>query len=142
VLLTEGGPDLLAAALVRWWECIDPNQVALVCTTGAGNEIDSGALPLFAGKHIRIAFHAEESGKGREAGLKWKDQLYRAGASLVDGFDFTGITLPGGKPCKDLAEYATLLDNDKLDPARIFEGNKSIFIAGSSPSLRRLREGK
>lgn len=122
VLLAEGGPDLLAAALVRWWEDMDPEHVALACMTGAGNAIDPEALPFFAGKHIRIAIHAEESGKGREAALKWKDQLYGAGASLVDGFDFNGITLPTGKPCKDLADYASLLDGEKADPAKVFEG--------------------
>ena len=122
VLLVEGGPDLLAGALVRWWEGIDPGQVALVCMTGAGNPIDPDALPLFAGKHVRIVFHAEESGKGREAAEVWKNQLYGAGAQLVDGFDFNGIVLPAGKPCKDLAEYASLLDNERQDTARVFEG--------------------
>jgi hypothetical protein len=119
--MVEGGPDLLAGALIRWWEGIDYEQVALVCMTGAGNAIDAEALPLFAGKHIRIAFHAEESGKGREAAHKWKDQLYGAGAVLVDGFDFDGIALPNGNPCKDLAEYASLLDDERPDAARIYE---------------------
>lgn len=122
VLLVEGGPDLLAGALVRWWEGIDTNQVALVCMTGAGNAIDPEALPLFAGKHIRIAYHSEESQKGREAAMAWKDQLYGAGAAWVEGFDFGGITLPGGKPCKDLAEYASLLDDETSDPQSIFKG--------------------
>jgi hypothetical protein len=122
VFLTEGGPDLLAAALVAWWEAIDPEQVALVCMTGAGNAIDPQALPLFAGKHIRIAFHSDESGKGRDAANGWTDQLYSAGASLVDGFGFAGIRLPSGVQCKDLADYATLLDDEKPDPERVFMG--------------------
>jgi len=122
ILLVEGGPDFLAGALVRWWELIDPEQVALVCMTGAGNAIDAEALPLFAGKHTRIAFHAEESEKGREAAHRWKDQLYGAGAALIDGFDFNGKALADGKPCKDLAEYASLLDDERPDPDRVFAG--------------------
>lgn len=122
VLFAEGGPDLLAAALVRWWGGIDPEQVALACMTGAGNAIDHEALPLFAGKHIRIAFHSEESGRGREAADKWKDQLYGAGAALVDGFDFRDIVLACGRPCKDLADYATLLDGEGTSRNQVFEG--------------------
>jgi hypothetical protein len=122
VLFVEGAPDLLAGALVRWWEGIDPEQVALVCMTGVGNPIDTEALPLFAGRHVRIAIHAEENGRGWAGAHSWKNQLYGAGAALVDGFNFNGIALPSGKPCKDLAEYASLLNNERPDTARVFAG--------------------
>jgi hypothetical protein len=88
--------------------------------TGAGNAIDPDALLLFAGKRVRIAFHAEESGAGREAAHKWKNQLYKAGAAFVDGFDFSGITLSDGRPCKDLADFATLLDPEDPPSERVF----------------------
>ncbi len=40
----------------------------------------------------------------------------------MDGFDFAGIRLPSGVPCKDLADYATLLDDEQPDPERVFMG--------------------
>jgi hypothetical protein len=88
--------------------------------TGAGNSIHTDALPFFAGKQVRIAVHADEI--GREAGERWAQQLYQAGAKYVDRFDFNGVALADGKPCKDLAEYASLLDDDRLDPDRIYAG--------------------
>lgn len=109
VLLCEGQPDFCASMLVAWWERdgLGLDRVAPVCMTGAGNSIHPDALPLFAGKHVRIAIHDDV--KGHEAARRWADQLYRAGAKLVDGFDFAGMKKRDGRPVEDLADFATLL---------------------------------
>jgi len=117
VILCEGQPDFAAALLVAWWEETD---IAPVCMTGAGNSINPDALPLFACKHVRIAVHADD--QGREAGKRWAGQLWRAGVACVDGFDFSGLERREGKPVKDLADYATLLDLDDPPHARVFGG--------------------
>jgi hypothetical protein len=110
VVLCEGQPDFCAAPLVGWFEGLPVEHIAPVCMTGAGNSIHAVALPLFAGRHVRIAVHADN--EGRSAGERWARQLYHAGATLVDGFHFDGITKYDGRPAKDLADFATLLDPD------------------------------
>jgi hypothetical protein len=117
VLLCEGQPDYCAALLVAWFEGLPVDRVAPVCMTGAGNAIHADALPLFAGKRVRIAVHADE--QGREAGERWAAQLYRAGAVAVDGVHFEGLTKRDGQPVKDLADFATLLDPDEPPAVRV-----------------------
>jgi len=109
VLLCEGGPDFLAALLVAWWEGLDISNVAPVCVTGAGNSIHAEAIPMFANKRVRIGVHADNAGK--TAAERWAEQLHEVGAE-VDGFEFDGATLRG-KPIEDLADFATLLDDEK-----------------------------
>ena len=122
VLFCEGGPDFLASLLVAWWEGgrALADSTAPVCITGAGNDIHRNALPLFAGKHVRIAVHADD--QGRDAGQRWADQLHGAGAANVDSFDFTGLALSDGKPVKDLADFATLLDLENPQAIEVFSG--------------------
>jgi hypothetical protein len=124
VVLCEGQPDFCAALLVAWWEQYDSpfsvKDIAPICMTGAGNDIHSDALPMFTGKRVRIAVHSDQA--GRDAGERWARQLYWAGATLVDGFDFTGLTMRDGKPVKDLADFATVLDSDAPPASRIFAG--------------------
>ena len=117
VALCEGQPDFAAALLVAWWEGV---SVAPVCMAGAGNSIPADALPHFAGKLVRIAVHDDEA--GREAAKKWAKLLYEAGAEKVTGFDFAGMVCGDGRPVKDLADYATTLDLDRPDAARVFAG--------------------
>ena len=74
---------------------------------GASNSIPSDALPLFAGKRIRIMAHADEA--GRQAADKWAEQLASVGAT-VDVADFTGLLMADGSPVKDLN------DCNRLDP--------------------------
>jgi hypothetical protein len=118
VVLCEGGPDFIAALLVAWWEGLDVERIGPVCVTGAGVSIHLDALPFFAGKHVRIAVHADP--KGREAGERWARQLKNAGAANVDGFDFAGLTKRDGQPVKDLADFGTLLDLENPSSARVF----------------------
>ena len=110
VVLCEGQPDFCAALLVAWFEGLPVDRIVPVCMTGAGNPIHPDSLPLFAGKRIRIAVHSDS--RGREAGERWARQLYGAGAVLVDGFHFDGLTKRDGAPVEDLADFATLLDPD------------------------------
>jgi hypothetical protein len=111
VMLCEGQPDFCAALLVAWFEGLPVDRIAPVCLTGAGNSIHADALPLFAGRRVRIAVHADS--KGREAGERWARQLYGAGAASVDGFHFDGLSKRDGQPVEDLADFATLLDPDE-----------------------------
>ena len=122
VLLCEGQPDFCAALLVAWWEWdgVGLGSVAPVCMTGAGNPIHVEALPMFAGKHVRIAIH--DDAEGVEAARRWADQLYRAGAKVVDGFNFAGLTRRDGEAVNDLADFATLLDDEVPLTAHVLEG--------------------
>jgi len=118
VMLCEGQPDFAAALLVAWWEGVD---VAPVCITGAGNSINADALPMFAGKHVRIAVHTDD--KGREAGERWAGQLWRAGAACVDWINFRGLKTKTGQPVKDLADFAKGIDLEDSPAARVLGGN-------------------
>lgn len=119
VLVCEGQPDFCAALLVAWFEGLPVDLVAPVCMTGAGNSIHAAALHSFAGKHVRIAVHDDAA--GREAGECWAGQLYRAGAACVDWFDFTGLLKRDDQQVKDLADFATLLDDESPLPASMLD---------------------
>jgi hypothetical protein len=120
VLVCEGGPDFLAVFLVAWWEGGPAlaASIAPVCMTGAGNSIRPDALPLFAGKHCRIAVHADDA--GRTAGERWAGQLKGAGAVKVDGYDFAGLSMRDGRLVKDLSDFAAQLDPDMTEKLCIF----------------------
>ncbi len=104
VLLCEGGPDLLAAHhfIVAHKREADTAAVAML---GAGLDIHPDALPLFAGKVVRIFAHADDA--GREAAVKWATQLDGI-ASRLDALSFRGFFLPDGAPVKDLNDAARL----------------------------------
>lgn len=118
VVLCEGVPDFAAALIVAYMEGIEVDRLAPCCMTGASNDIDPAALHYFAGKRIRIAVHDDDA--GRAAAHRWADQLYRADAERVDGFDFAGMTKRDGEPVKDLADFATLLDGERDEAPRMF----------------------
>jgi hypothetical protein len=118
LILCEGGPDFLAGPLVAWWEGLTLDDFAVCCVTGAGNGISPNALPLFAGKRIRIAAHADTP--GRDAAERWAAQLYKAGAQEVDRFDFAGLMKSDTKPVNDLADFATCLDLEHPPTLQVF----------------------
>ena len=126
VLLCEGQPDFCAALLVAWWEELSVDHVAPVCMAGAGNSIHADALPCFAGKHVRIAVHADDH--GREAGKRWAAQLWRADAAWVDGFDFSGLERRDGQPVKDLADFATQFDPEVPSSTLVLADLASLMI--------------
>jgi hypothetical protein len=108
----EGGPDLLAAfhfilAEARQSDC------AAVAMLGAGLSIHGDALPLFAGKRIRIFGHSDASGAGDKAVGRWAWQLTRARAE-VDACNFSRLRKTDASPVKDLND-CTLISADDFD---------------------------
>lgn len=121
VLLVEGGPDLLAAH-----HFITAHQreadTAAVAMLGASNTIPEDALPLFAGKRVRVMAHADEA--GRKAAAKWAEQLASVGAH-VDGVDFTGLLKADGQPVKDLNDCTQLRPEDRTQLANLIPTNET-----------------
>ena len=111
VVLCEGMPDFAAALLVAFWEGINVDRIAPVCMTGAANPIHQDALVHFRNKHARIMVHDDAA--GRAAAKRWTEQLYRAGARLVDAVNFPGPTGNHRAKVKDLADYAALLRDEE-----------------------------
>lgn len=119
IAICEGGPDMLAVLhLAHSLGCAD--RVAPVAMLGASTRIVPDALPLFAGRRVRLFPHADvahEDGTapGLEAAARWQDQLTDAGAE-VDVFDLAGIPGADGFACKDLNDLARVpvasLDDD------------------------------
>jgi len=110
VLLCEG-VDILAAHhfIHAHGRTADTAAVAIL---GAPNSIHADALPLFAGKRVRIMAHADEA--GRAAAAKWKSELDLVGAH-VDAADFTGLLMADGTPAKDLNDLT------RIDPKQAHE---------------------
>lgn len=102
IALCEGGADLLASLHLSWCTGVE-EQVAPVAMMGASLTIPGNALPLFAGKKIRVFSDADNA--GQEAGRRWGAQLQAAGVS-VDGYRFDGLARADGKPVKDLNDFA------------------------------------
>jgi hypothetical protein len=103
IALCEGGPDMLAAlhlALSFGREA----DIAPVGMLGAGQRIHADALPLFAGRRVRIFAHADED--GRKGAILWTRQLREAGAR-VDALDLTPFRTVAGANLKDLNDLAT-----------------------------------
>ena len=104
ISLCEGGPDFLAAHYLALWEQATDHtkrdvQCSPVAMLGASQRIHADALPLFAGKRVRIFGHADEA--GRAAVELWARQLASVGAE-VDAFNFEGFRQANGEPVKDL----------------------------------------
>lgn len=104
IALCEGGGDFLAAHYLALCEQATHHakrdvQCSPVAMLGASQRIHADALPLFAGKRVRIFGHDDEAGRG--AVERWAAQLASAGAD-VDAFSFAGLVQTDGKPVKDL----------------------------------------
>lgn len=111
VLLCEGGADLLAAHhfITAHGREADTAAVAML---GAGNTIPADALPLFAGKRVRIMPHVDASNAGYKAAAKWAEQLASVNAD-VDAADFSGLLMADGSPVKDLNDCTRLRPQDQ-----------------------------
>jgi hypothetical protein len=114
----EGGPDLLAA--FHFIQCEGRNtDCSAVAMLGASLDIHREALPLFAGKRVRIFGHDDASGAGSQAVERWAQQLTQAGAD-VDALKFTGLRQVDGSPVKDLNDCSSVCPDD-------FENNRELW---------------
>jgi|SRR5665213_920657 len=102
VLLCEGAPDLLAAFhfIATQGRAADCAPVTML---SAQYTIPAGALPMFAGKRVRIFAHDDATGYA--AVLRWTAQLESCAAE-VDAFSFAGIRTRDGDAAKDLNDFA------------------------------------
>ena len=110
IALCEGGPDLLAAHYLALWEQATHHtkrdaQCSPVALLGASQRIHPDALPMFAGKRVRIFGHNDEA--GREAVECWARELATVGAD-ADAFSFAGLLQAGGQPVKDLNDSLSM----------------------------------
>ena len=102
IALVEGAPDLLTGFHLAW--CAgQENSVVPVAMLGASMAILTPALPLFAGKRVRIFAHRDQAGLKAEA--RWWRQLTQASIE-VDRFNFTGFVTGDGEPVGDLNDFA------------------------------------
>lgn len=108
IALVEGSADVLAAHHFILCEGVE-QHVAVVGMMGGTNTIPDDALPLFAGKRVRIFPDADQT--GRDAAGRWFRQLADAGAT-VDCLSLEG--LPGVKDLNDL----TSMDADTFEAER------------------------
>lgn len=108
IALCEGGPDLLAACAFIMAEGRE-RDVAPVTMLGGCARIHADALPMFAGKRVRIFPHFDDTG-GRAAN-RWAEQLADAGAT-VDAFSLAGLRRTDGEPVKDLCDLAAIRADD------------------------------
>lgn len=114
--LVEGGPDLLAA--FHFLQCEDrQDHVTPVAILGAGLNIPSDALPLFAHKRVRIFPHMD--GAGQDAGVRWEGQLVSADAE-VDCFTLASIRKVDGSAVKDLNDLASIHADDFEDDRTVW----------------------
>lgn len=120
VVITEGMPDFCCTLLVACFEGLRPDQIAPVVMTGAAHSIAEGALACFRGKRVRIVEHRDVA--GANAGKRWAEQLWQAGAASVDGFRFADVTDSRGRSAKDLADFATTLGELETSHAQILAG--------------------
>lgn len=108
IALCEGGPDLLAACAFLLAEGRD-RDVAPVTMLGGCARIHADALPLFAGKRVRIFAHLDDTGD--KAANRWAEQLTDAGAT-VDAFSLAGLGRTDGATVKDLCDLAAIRADD------------------------------
>jgi hypothetical protein len=117
IAFCEGGPDLLAAChfIVCESREVDCAPVAMM---GARQHIHPDALPLLAGKRIRIFTHADAD--GTEAAKYWAEQLTRIGV-VVDAFDFAGLRKVDGSPVNDLNDLTQIAPDDFENDRELWE---------------------
>jgi hypothetical protein len=117
IALVEGLPDFLAAHdfILREQASggdISTVKCAPVGVLSANVKISDDALPLFAGKIVRIFSHGDEAGV--TGAVRWKNQLEGAGARQVAIFDFTLVSHLTGVAVNDLNDLLKLIDTEPL----------------------------
>jgi len=110
-LLCEGGPDLLAALHFIHKAGAEATHFP-VAMLGASQRIHTDALPVFAGKRVRIMPHTDEA--GREAAERWAAHLATVGAD-VDCADFSGLRKADGAPIGDLNDCTSIHPEDEKE---------------------------
>jgi hypothetical protein len=115
IVLLEGGPDMLGAAVFIIAEDAQ-ERVAPVCITGSG-PIPKSSMPYFTGKRVRLFPHADEP--GQNTGAKWSAQLKRRGVD-VDCFSFEGLRQVDGSPVGDLNDLAYIRADDFEDDRELW----------------------
>jgi hypothetical protein len=101
IALVEGGPDLLAAIDLIVATNTEAG-IAPMAILGSSMAIAEMALPLFAGKRVKIFAHADSAGIA--AGRRWAEQLGSV-ALEVTGYSFDGLNVEG-RPVSDLNDFA------------------------------------
>lgn len=133
VVLVEGGPDILAAYhfLIQFGMLGKADVVGML---GSSNKIAAEALPLFAGRRVRIFAHDDDyrpvpgrpelppRSAGWLAALRWQEQLTEAGAA-VETFSFAGLWKGKavGPFCRHREPVADLNDLVEVDEAAWLE---------------------
>lgn len=102
IAIVEGEGEMLAAFHLALCAGVE-SRVAVVGMLGAGDRISDEALPLFAGKRVRI--FEDNDAAGERAAMRWAEQLFAAGAR-VDCFSFGGLVRVDGHPVKDMTDFA------------------------------------
>jgi hypothetical protein len=105
IALVEGMPDFISVLHHAGCHGLE-SLIAPVMIPGAGVRIVEDALPLFAGKRVRVFVH-NDGGAGASAFALWSGQLCGAGA-VVDGFSFDGLVQSNGEPVKDLNDLCRI----------------------------------
>ena len=103
VALCEGSPDLIAAC--HFIHVQRRTDVAPVTILAGSARIHPDALPLFAGKRVRIFGHVDKA--GNKTVERWTEQLTDVGAT-VDAFSLDGLSQADGQPVKDLNDLARM----------------------------------
>ncbi len=121
IALCEGSPDFIAAHYVALWEQASHYtkrdvRCAPVTMLGASLRIHADALPLFAGKRVRI--FGDNDDAGRAAVERWARQLESVGAD-VDAFNFDGLQQLDGKPVKDLNDSLSMDEKSFVQAERM-----------------------
>ena len=113
ILVVEGGPDLLAAHCIIEAEGRSADTAA-IAILGASQKIEAEALPILAGRRIRIFEHWDSA--GANAVRTWTHQLEIVGAT-VDFIRFAQLRRLDGESVKDLNDFCLLHPED-------FEANR------------------
>jgi hypothetical protein len=95
----EGMPDFLSVLHFAYAEG-KADAIAPVGMMGAHNPIHSEALPHFKGKRVLIFPDLDDA--GRNAAVRWTQQLKEAGAAQVRCFSLAGLVQENGSEVNDL----------------------------------------